>query len=155
MIGRSYNPIITTRPSWIAIKHSSKTEGRKSINYWDNNRNSWVELPSSPDSENIYIRAITHLPFSEIAVFEDNEAKEVLEGEASWFHAPAMTAAMNQYNMGDKVKVTNTSNGKTVTVTIDDRGPFVLGRIIDLSSDAFVKIAPLSQGVAQVKVEKL
>lgn len=155
MLGREYNPIITSRPSWIGIKHNSKSETRKAIHYWDENKSEWVELPSSPDAENVYIRAITHLPFSKVAVFEDKIAKEVITGQASWFHAPPMTAAMNLYNFGDKVKVTNTANNKSVIVTIDDRGPFVLGRVIDLSNDSFEKIAPLSQGVANVKVEKL
>ncbi len=155
MLGIKYNPIITTKPSWIGIKHNSKSEAHKAIYYWDDNRNSWVELPSSPDAENVYIRAITHLPYSIVAVFEDKVVNEVIEGQASWFYAPVMTAAMNVYNMGNKVKVTNVDNGKSVVVTIDDRGPFVLGRVIDLSSDSFALIAPLSQGVANVKVEKL
>lgn len=155
MLGIEYNPIITSRPSWIGIKHNSKSEVKKAIYYWDSNQKAWIELPSSPDAENVYIRAITHLPFSKVAVFEDEIAKEIITGQASWFYAPPMTAAMNLYNFGDKVKVTNTENNQSVIVTIDDRGPFVLGRIIDLSSDAFAQIAPLAQGTADVKVEKL
>ncbi len=49
------------------------------------------------------------------------------------------------------VTVTNLANGKTVQVVINDRGPFG-GRIIDLSDEAFARIAPLSQGVCQVQL---
>ena len=54
---------------------------------------------------------------------------------------------------GTRVKVTNLDNGKTVTVVINDRGPYgVPGRIIDLCDSAFAQIAPLSQGVANVQL---
>ena len=51
------------------------------------------------------------------------------------------------------MKVTNLINGKTVTVTINDRGPFVEGRIIDLSSSSFKKIGELKEGLLNVKIE--
>lgn len=54
---------------------------------------------------------------------------------------------------GTKVKVTNVANGKSVVVRINDRGPFVRGRIIDLSKSAFASIANLSAGVVKVKIE--
>jgi rare lipoprotein A len=57
--------------------------------------------------------------------------------------------------MGSYVKVTNTANGKSVIVKINDRGPFGGGRIIDLDKVAFQEIASLGQGVAQVKMEEI
>jgi len=48
----------------------------------------------------------------------------------------ALTAAHRTLPLGTKVKVTNKSNGHSVVVTINDRGPFVRGRIIDLSPAA-------------------
>jgi rare lipoprotein A len=48
----------------------------------------------------------------------------------------ALTAAHRTLPLGTKVKVTNKSNGRSVVVTINDRGPFVRGRIIDVSSAA-------------------
>jgi len=76
-------------------------------------------------------------------------------GTASWYGGvPALTAAHRTLPMGTVVKVTNLSNGKSVIVTIADRGPFVGGRIIDLSSDAFAQIASLGSGVANVKIEQ-
>jgi rare lipoprotein A len=49
------------------------------------------------------------------------------------------------------VTVTNLDNGKSVTVVINDRGPYG-GRSIDLSEEAFAQIAPLGQGVAHVRL---
>lgn len=75
-------------------------------------------------------------------------------GEASWYSfAPgtALTAAHPWLPFGTVVNVTNIANGESVQVVINDRGPFG-GRIIDLSDEAFARIAPLSQGVCQVRL---
>jgi rare lipoprotein A (peptidoglycan hydrolase) len=76
-------------------------------------------------------------------------------GRASWYDAPSMTAAHKTFPKGSKVRVTNISNGKTIVVTIADRGPYVNGRIIDLSKDAFGQIGNLGSGTASVKIELL
>lgn len=65
----------------------------------------------------------------------------------------AMTAAHKSLPCGTRVRVTNVRNGRTVDVTINDRGPYVRGRIIDLTSGAFSQIASLSAGLAKVHIE--
>ena len=64
-----------------------------------------------------------------------------------------MTAAHKTLPFGTKVIVTNINNGKTVTVKINDRGPFVKGRIIDLTRAAFSKIESVDKGVAKVRIK--
>ncbi len=59
--------------------------------------------------------------------------KGTQSGEGTWYGAPSMTAAHPTLPFGTVVRVTNLENGKTVTVTIRDRGPYGEGRIIDLS----------------------
>jgi resuscitation-promoting factor RpfB len=77
-------------------------------------------------------------------------------GGASWYaHTGTLAAANPWLPMGSYVKVTNTANGKSVIVKINDRGPFGGGRIIDLDKVAFQEIAPLGQGVADVKMEEI
>ena len=71
------------------------------------------------------------------------------------FNPNAMTAAHRSYPFGTKVRVTNQRNGKTVVVTINDRGPFIRGRIIDLSNAAAGVIGMRSAGVAPVTVERI
>ena len=71
------------------------------------------------------------------------------------FNPSAMTAAHRTLPFGTKVRVTNKRNGRSVVVTINDRGPFIRGRIIDLSSGAAGVIGMRSSGVAPVSVEVL
>ncbi len=72
-----------------------------------------------------------------------------------WFNPRAMTAAHKTLPFGTKVRVTNVRNGKSVDVTINDRGPYVGGRIIDLSSGAAGVIGMKEAGVAKVQVQVL
>lgn len=76
----------------------------------------------------------------------------VAEGVASWYDRSGMVAAHKSLPFGTRVTVTNLSNGQSVTVVIDDRGPFVQGRIIDLSDDAFARLAPLGSGTINVRI---
>ena len=64
----------------------------------------------------------------------------------------SMTAAHRTLPFGTEVMVKNLNNGKSVKVRINDRGPFVKGRIIDLTRTAFSRIANLDKGVAKVEV---
>jgi len=63
------------------------------------------------------------------------------------------TAAHRTLPFGTKVRVTNIANNKSVVVKINDRGPFIDGRVIDLSRSAFDKIADLDLGVIKVTTE--
>lgn len=69
------------------------------------------------------------------------------------FSQSANTAAHRTLPFGTKVRVTNVRNDKSVIVRINDRGPFVKGRVIDLSQTAFKAIGRLEQGLLDVKVE--
>ena len=63
------------------------------------------------------------------------------------------TAAHRKLPFGTIVKVTNIKNGKSITVKINDRGPFVKGRIIDLTRSSFSRIGDLDSGIINVKIE--
>ena len=63
------------------------------------------------------------------------------------------TAAHKRLPFGTLVKVTNLNNGKSVIVRVNDRGPFVTGRIIDLSRSAATAIGMLGAGVAKVIIQ--
>ncbi len=67
----------------------------------------------------------------------------------------AMTAAHKTLPFGTYVRVTNLTNGKSVVVRINDRGPFVKGRIIDLSYAAAKKLGMSDTGVAPVEIKVL
>lgn len=71
------------------------------------------------------------------------------------FNPNALTAAHKTLPLGSMVKVTNPANGKTVTVRINDRGPYVAGRCLDLSTAAFSAIGNVGQGVMTVTYQPL
>jgi len=66
-----------------------------------------------------------------------------------------LTAAHRWLPFGTRLKVTNTTNGREVHVRVNDRGPFVQGRIIDLSHAAAQKIKMVRQGIVKVTVEEI
>ena len=79
------------------------------------------------------------------------EGRTTANGEK--YHHSRPTAAHRTLPFGTIVKVTNISNGKSVTVKINDRGPFVDSRIIDLSKSAAEILGFVHHGLAQVEIE--
>ncbi len=85
-------------------------------------------------------------------------------GKASWYkmgtrtasgermNASALAAAHRSLPFGTQVRVENLSNGRSVVVRINDRGPFTGGRVIDLTQGAAERIGMIRSGVARVKV---
>jgi rare lipoprotein A len=67
----------------------------------------------------------------------------------------ALTAAHKSLKFGTLLKITNTRNGKSVVVRINDRGPYIAGRQLDLSKGAAIELGLLEKGVAKVKVEEI
>jgi rare lipoprotein A len=97
-------------------------------------------------------------------------AKTATIGVASWYggvhagratasgeaHSPALrTAAHRNLPFGTLVRVTNLDNGRSAVVRVNDRGPFVAGRVIDLSESAARDLAMLDSGLASVRLEVL
>jgi rare lipoprotein A len=100
----------------------------------------------------------------------DNKPVQVETGIASWYGAPyhnrrgsngevydmnAMTAAHRTLPLGSIVRVTNLDSDKSAVVRITDRGPFIEGRIIDLSQAAAKQIGLVQKGTGRVRVEVL
>ncbi len=78
------------------------------------------------------------------------QGRRTASGET--FKQQHLTAAHRSLPFGSRVKVTNLDNGRTVKVRINDRGPFVSGRIIDLSKKAARKLGMIPSGTANVKI---
>ncbi len=110
-----------------------------------------VRKPQAPDAERT---AAVRSAQSGMASYYGNESGSQTASGAR-FVASAMTAAHRTLPFGTKVRVTNKANGRSVVVTINDRGPFVRGRIIDLSTGAAGVIGMMGAGVAPVTVEVL
>lgn len=88
-------------------------------------------------------------------------------GRASWYalnsrtasgehmNPSALTAAHRSLPFGTRVKVTNKNNGKSVVVRINDRGPFIKGRVLDLSRGAALKLGFVRSGHTSVCMAQL
>ena len=77
--------------------------------------------------------------------------KRTANGEI--FNMYKVSAAHKSYPLGTKVRVTNLENGKSIKLVINDRGPFVKGRIIDLSYKAARKLDFVNQGTTKVRID--
>ena len=95
-------------------------------------------------------------------------ARQTYYGKASWygpkfhgrrtangeiFNSYGLTAAHRSLPFGTKVRVTNLRNGRSVIVRINDRGPFIKGRVIDVSAGAAQKLNMVGSGVANVQID--
>ena len=67
----------------------------------------------------------------------------------------AFTAAHKKLKFGTILRITNPTNNKSVIVRINDRGPFTLGRQLDLSKAAAMELEMIAKGVARLKVEEI
>lgn len=102
-------------------------------------------------------------------IFVSGNTKRIQHGKASYYWKPQriacsrtrrynpnlMVAAHKTLRCGTMVRVTNKRNGLSVVVKIDDRGPYIRGRIVDLSVAAAKKIRMRRSGVVPVKLEVL
>ena len=102
-----------------------------------------------------------------LAIAASTGAASAQCGRASWYalhsktasgermNPEAMTAAHRSLAFGTKLKVVNKANGKSVVVRINDRGPFVKGRVLDLSKAAARKLGFINSGHTPVCMAKL
>jgi rare lipoprotein A len=109
-------------------------------------------------------------PSPKVEISRNKEPVQIETGIASWYGAPyhhrrgsngeiydmnAMTAAHRTLPLGSIVRVTNLDSHKSAVVRITDRGPFIEGRIIDLSQAAAKQIGLVQKGTGRVRVEVL
>ena len=79
------------------------------------------------------------------------EGKETASGEK--FDTHELTAAHPTLPFGTRLRVTNVATGRSVTVRVNDRGPYVRGRAVDVSYSAAEALGMVGQGVAKVKMD--
>jgi rare lipoprotein A len=85
-----------------------------------------------------------------IASFYKYEAKTA-SGEQ--FNPRALTAAHRTLPFGTRLRVTNVATGQSVTVRVNDRGPFIPGRVVDVSLSAAKELGMVDRGITKVKLE--
>ena len=100
-------------------------------------------------------RGFSRTPEAGTASFysSDLQGRKTASGEK--YDERQLTAAHRTLPFGSRVRVTNLQNGKSVVVRINDRGPFVRSRIIDVSRRAALELGMIRSGVVRVRVERL
>lgn len=90
-----------------------------------------------------------------VASYYAKRSHKILLADGKRYSSHELFAAHRSLPFGTEVKVVNLKNGKEVTVFIADRGPFVRGRVIDLSWEAARRLGMLRSGLAPVRTEVL
>jgi rare lipoprotein A len=110
-------------------------------------------------------QAALHKRHSPLASREASLDASSASGVASYYSSGSRTASGEQFNpneftaahrtlpFGTKLRVTNVATGQSVTVRVNDRGPFVPGRVVDVSSSAAESLGMAGKGVAKVKLD--
>ncbi|WP_349358828.1 septal ring lytic transglycosylase RlpA family protein [Stappia sp.] len=111
------------------------------------------------------IRNLTLSVFLTVSISGNAAASPAECGRASWYQLRGLTASGTQADpealtaahpslpFGTRITVTNLANGRSIALTVVDRGPFVRGRIVDVSRRAARELGFLRQGVTRVRVE--
>jgi rare lipoprotein A len=86
-----------------------------------------------------------------LASYYSTSSEPTASGEK--FDARELTAAHRTLPFGTRLRVTNVATGRSVTVRVNDRGPFVPGRVVDVSHSAAESLGMVQAGVAKVKVD--
>jgi len=125
-----------------------------------------IDRKATFDPDNRHTAAVTrkHSPFAnskEVA----QEVRDASYGIASFYADSSETASGEKVNSGEltaahrtlpfgtRLRVTDVATGRSVTVRVNDRGPFVPGRIVDVSSSAAETLGIVGRGVAKVKLD--
>lgn len=101
------------------------------------------------------VQANSQVTETGLASFYSDKFEGSLTASGAVFEQGKMTAAHRTLPFDTKVKVTNLNNKKSVIVKINDRGPFVQDRIIDVSKAAAIKLDFVNDGVTRVRLEVL
>jgi peptidoglycan lytic transglycosylase len=113
-----------------------------------------AHVGAEPAAPSAVARAVSAAQIG-IASFYHSALVGRLTANGERYDERALTAAHRTLDLGTRVRVTNLENRKSVVVTVNDRGPYAKGRIIDLSRRAARVLGFVHDGVTRVKVEPL
>lgn len=124
------------------------------------NRDASLENGRSVMHRRVAIRAIKHTPYKRTAQMPATSygiasfySDDQLTANGEKFNPNALTAAHPTLPFGTRLRVTNVTTGRFVTVRINDRGPFVAGRVVDVSYSAAETLGIVDRGIAKVKLD--
>lgn len=149
--GKPTPPVL--QPLALVLQPAGTGHFQRRIAVWVAEKQRWV-LFRTTERANGSLRAAVKK--NDILVTVLQNANVVL-GKASWFRSRHVdAAASNDFPFGTKLRIVNLENKKSVTVTVRSTGPFVRGRVLDISHTAFKQLAPLASGILHsIRVERI
>jgi rare lipoprotein A len=136
--------VVTDKPASLATSRPASPEPNRKASFVTNRH-----VAHAPFATNRHA-ADTQDALHGLASFYGHDS-ETASGET--FNAADLTAAHRTLPFGTRVRVTDVASGRSVTVRVNDRGPFVPGRIVDVSYSAAQTLGIIRRGVAKVKLD--
>jgi len=153
-ITHSTGPVTIQDPFlWLSIQWDTDAQTEYVLKQWNTEERKWQNIPARVNTDNHTVSATVTTPTGIFAVFRKKK-NPALTGIAS-YGSGWSGACMNDFPIGTKIEVENADTGAKITTTIVSTGPFVEGRIIDLSTDLFAQIGSLSAGLMNVIVRPI
>ncbi len=142
------SPIGTNKSEMLTPSRQVSREHNRTISFATNRRVAVAKkhTPFSPNKKAVETQVVSH----GIASFY-TEGTQTASGEK--FNTNELTAAHPTLPFGTRLRVTNVASGRSVTVRVNDRGPYVAGRVVDVSYAAAETLGMVGGGLAKVKLD--
>ena len=140
--------VVTDQPASVAPSREAATEPNRKSSFVPSKHAAVAPKQEAPVATSKHAAATQHASYG-LASFYKHESRTA-SGER--FNPRELTAAHRTLPFGTRVRVTNVASGQSVTVRVNDRGPFVPGRIVDVSYSAAETLGIVGRGVAKVKL---
>jgi rare lipoprotein A len=140
--------VVTKNSGFFSASRQAEVNHHRTASFWPDRRVASVRkhTPFAPHRN----AADTQIASQGLASFY-TEGERTANGEK--FDARELTAAHPTLPFGTKLRVTNVATGRSVTVRVNDRGPYVPGRVVDVSYSAADALGMVGKGVAKVKLD--
>jgi rare lipoprotein A len=140
--------VVTKNSGFFSASRQAEVNHNRTASFWTNHRvaSARGHAPFAPHKN----AADTKIASQGLASFY-TEGVRTANGEK--FDAYQLTAAHPTLPFGTKLRVTNVATGRSVTVRVNDRGPYVPGRVVDVSYSAADALGMVGKGVAKVKLD--
>ena len=141
--------VITNKSASLASSRQASLGPNLAASFATNRRIEVVTKKHTPFATNKHAAGAARASYGLASFY--TEGSETASGEKLDGHK--LTAAHRTLPFGTRVRVTNVANGRSVTVRINDRGPFVPGRVVDVSYSAAERLGIMEQGITKVKLD--
>ena len=141
--------VVTNKSALLGASRQASLEHNRKASFVTDTRVAVITKKHTPFTTNKH-PAETHDASHGLASFYSHGAKTA-NGEK--FDAHELTAAHRTLPFGTRLRVTNVATGRSVTVRVNDRGPFIPGRVVDVSYSAAETLGIIGPGIAKVKLD--